>query len=307
MMGAPPYRTAARAEPERSFPPPSRLGAFVAGGVAALAGLLALALLVRLVTVGISFAGFLMLLTALALLAAGGMAGYWAWACYTLRYELGRGVLTIRWGLVRHEIPVPLLQRALRGSRLATPAVTGLNWPGCHIGYAVQPRLGRIRFFSLHRSPAEVLYLAGDAGAYAVSVAERASFVRALQEQAELSTALTEPRVVAHPLLQPERWLDRAALPALALTAALALLTTAIMFSRYAGFPDQIVVDFPAGPRITGRGVLLTIPLLAWLVLAGNGAAGVALLRRQRTPALTLLYGASFVTGLLALAAITVA
>jgi hypothetical protein len=289
------------------FGPPSRRGAVypaVAGGVALL---VALALLVRVLIEGVSFASFLMLLAAVALLAAGGLALYWAWACATLRYELDRGVLTIRWGLVDHQVPVTMLERVVRGRVGARLNVHGLEWPGCHVGHADAPRLGRVEVISLHKTPAELLYLIGPGIAYAISVANPATFVRVLQEQMDYRAPLDTPRVEMHPVLRALTRRDPAVQSALAAATLLALAATGIVFSRYAGFADQITVNFPEDTRVASRSVLLGIPLTAWALLLLNGAAGARLAPVRRTAAFTLLYGVAFVEALLVVAAVTAA
>ena len=288
------------------FVPASRQGALYPAVAAAIALLIALALVVRALLLGISFASFLMLLAAIVLLIAGALAAYWAWACATLRYELERGVLRITWGLSRHEIPVTLLERAVRGRAGAQAPVRGLNWPGCHIGEADLPRLGRVRFLSLHRAPTEVLYLAGPSATYAISPSNSTGFIRRLQEQMEYHAPLDASRVTAHPLLlRALSWRDQPVQAVLAAAATLALLATAIVFSRYAGLPDQAMLNFPEESRIGDRSALLGIPLAAWLLLLVNSVAGVRLAAERRTAAFTLLYGLAFVEALLVVAAVT--
>jgi hypothetical protein len=113
------------------------------------------------------------------------------------------------------------------------------------------------------------------------------------------------PRVEAHPVLRALTWEDRAAQSALVSAAVLALLATGIVFSRYAGLADEVVLNFPEEGRIGSRTSLLGIPLLAWLLLAGNGIAGVRLAESRRTAAFTLLYGLAFLESLLVIAAVT--
>ncbi len=287
------------------FYPASRRGALYPGLAGGIAVLLAAALLVQFALTGISLAGFFMLLTALVLLAAGAIGLYWAWACLTLFYQLDRGILTIQWGLLRHEVPIALLERAVRGRAGTRIHVDGLDWPGCHIGHAELPRLGRVRFLSLHRDPAELLYLAGPSAAYAVSVADSAGFIRALQNQMGGTPAFESPRVEMHPVLRVLTWQDGPAQSALGAAALLAMLATGIVFGRYAGLADQVVLNFPDEGQIGDRTALFGIPVLAWLLLIGNGVAGVRLSITRRTAAFTLLYGLTFLEGLLVIAAVT--
>lgn len=291
---------------ERSFAPPNRSGAYYLAGAAGVAALLALALLVRGVLVGISFAGFLMLVVALLLLGASAWAAYWAWACATLRYGLRDGLLIVHVGLARDEVPVRLFERATRGRAATRPQVEGLDLPGLHIGSARVPRLGRVRVLSLHRAPEELLYLAGPEAAYAISVADTAAFVRAFKEEQGRTAPFDAPRVLRPPALE---WLslgDQLSTPILGASLGLALLTTAIIAARYAGFADVIQMNFPEDGRIGDRSAVLRLPLTAWALAAVNIPLAGWLSLRGRPAARTVLYGLVFLEATLVVAALTV-
>ena len=266
-----------------------------------------MALLLRGLTNGISFASFAMLVIALLLLLAGGVAAYWAWACARLHYELGAGVLAIPWGLLRYEVPVTAFERVVRGRATRAVSVQGLEWPGCHVGHATVPRLGAIRFLSLHRTPAAALYLVGPTDGFAISPGDSAGFIRALQDQMAVLPALAGPRVVEHPALRLLGWRDRTVQSTLVASLLLALVATGLIFSRYAGFPDRIVVNFPEGARVAARSAVLWIPVLAWLLVMLNGSLALRYATERRTAALTLLGGLTFVEAVLVVAAITAA
>lgn len=289
------------------FTPMSRNGAYPLLAVAAISGILGLILLVRAMTLGVSFAAFLAILAAVLLLAGGAITGYLGWAALTLRYEVGRGLLTIHWGLSRYETPVARFSRVVRGRANAAPRVQGLDLPNLHIGRMHLPRVGTMRVYSLHASPSELLYLIGDGVALAISVGDAAGFVRVLQQQRELLEPTVESRDISHPWFAVLSWRDLPVQAALIASLALALLVTAVIFSRYAGFPDEIVLNFPDADTVGSRGTLLRIPLLAWLVVIGNGAAGIWLLRERRATAYSLLWGAVFVNALLLAGAVTAA
>jgi hypothetical protein len=297
--------------PEQSFVPASRQGAIYPGIGAALAFVLALALIGRGLTLGVSFAALLCYVVAVVLLAGGALAAYWAWACLTLQYELGQGVFAVRWGLARYEAPVAGFERVVRGRTAGAPPVAGLEWPGCHVGAARITNVGPVRMVSLHRAPADVLYLAAPAGSrepgFGISVADPAAFIRALQGQFDLTAPIDGPRVDLHPALATLSWRDRPVQRLLVAALAGAVIATAIVFSRYAGFPDQIVLRFPGEARIGPRTAMLGIPALAWGFLVINGVLGVVLARRRRPAAFTVLAGLAFLEVLLVVAAITAA
>jgi hypothetical protein len=202
-------------------------------------------------------------------------------------------------------VPVALFERVVRGRSVAAVRVHGLDWPGCHIGQAQVPRLGGVRFLSLHRNPTDVLYLAGPRASYAISVSDSAGFISALQGQMGIAATFESPQVEMHPALRLLAWEDRAAQSALAAATVLAIIATGIIFSRYAGLADEVVLNFPDEGRVGARTALLGIPALAWLLLIGNGLAGVRLAVSRRTSAFTLLYGLTFLEGLLVIAAVT--
>src|SRR5215203_1913470 len=287
------------------FAPPSRQGAVIPGVAAGVALIVALALAMRAISVGISFAAFLMVLVALVLLAAGAVAAYCAWACLRLLYTLDRGVLTIRWGLERHLVPVSCFERVVRGRATTRLAVDGLAWPGCYVGTAAAPRIGPVRVLSLHRRPAEVLFLLGPDAAYAVSTADSSGFVRALQTEMAQPAALPAPRVETEGFLRALSWRDRPVQLALAAGVVLALLATGIIFSRYAGFPDRIAMTFPADGHIGARTSLLGIPLATWLLVFVNGIAGLRLSVQRRMAALTIIFALPFLEALLVIGAAT--
>lgn len=291
---------------ERSFAPPNRSGAFYLAGASGVAALLALALLARGVLVGVSFAGLLMLIVALLLLGASAWAAYWAWACATLRYGLRDGLLIVHVGLARDEVPVRLFERATRGRAATRPLVAGLDLPGLHIGSARVPRLGRVRVLSLHRAPEELLYLAGPEAAYAISVADTAAFVRALKDEQGRAAALDVPRVLRPVAFD---WLsigDQLPTPVLGASLGLALLATAIVAARYAGFADVIQMNFPEDGRVGDRAAVLRLPLTAWALAVVNIPLAGWLLLRGRPAARTLLYGLLFLEAALVVAAVTV-
>jgi hypothetical protein len=83
----------------------------------------------------------------------------------------------------------------------------------------------------------------------------------------------------------------------------LALIATGIVFGRYAGFPDEIAMNFPNDGRVGPRTALLGIPLAAWTVLVANGAVGLRLTAGHRTAAFVLLYGLTLLEAFLVIAA----
>lgn len=289
----------------RVFSPPSRRGAAYPAVGAALCLLIAAALLARGLYLGVSFAAFISYALAAILSLCAAALAYWTWACLTLRYELGGGSLVIRWGVTRHRIPATLIERAVRGRAGVAPALRGCDLPALHVGSADLPRIGRVRFVSLHRSAAELLYLVGPRAAYAISVGQPKAFIEALRDEQERENPLDDVRIEGAPLLLDAEWPRSSGGWAIAAALAFAVLASGIVFSRYAGFPDQIMLTFPAGDRVGDRTALLGIPAVAWLLMLANGVLAIRLLRRRPPAAFTLLCGLAFLEALLVVAAMT--
>lgn len=303
-MTAPPYRRPRTHGLSVRYDPLSRQGAIYPAIAAGVALLLAVALIIRGLTLGISFAAFLCYAIAVALLVGGALAAYWTFCCLSLSYTLSNGVLSIRYGWTVWETPVNRFDRLVRGRSVGELPVSGLNWPGCHIGRARARGLGAVRVISLHRLPEEALYLTAPDESLGISVGNQEAFIRALQDQIDLPPTIPEPRASAPAIARLLSWRDPPVQFALAASIGLAIATTGVIFSRYAGFPDEIVLNFPNNGDIGSRTTLLGIPLLAWLFVALNGAFGLALVARLRMSAITLLFGLVFVEALLVVASI---
>jgi hypothetical protein len=66
----------------------------------------------------------------------GALGAYWTYGCSTLRYSLDRNGLSIHWGFVRQVIPIDSIKRLARGEVIALGSISGVNWPGYHVGRA---------------------------------------------------------------------------------------------------------------------------------------------------------------------------
>ena len=305
-MSLSPLRTGATV-----FRPATRQPVLVAGGVAGAAALLALVLLLRGVTDGVTFAAFLCYVVAGALVAAAAVAGYWAWALSRLRYELGHGALTIVWGFTRQIVPLVNMERVIRGRATGAPHLDGPLIPGwpASVGRGRAPRIGRVLLYSTHTSPAGLLYLITPGVRYGISPIDQDGFIRALQQAMpaeedawarEIRQEVRRERIGTLPALA-----DRAALAACAAGVLLGLLAIAVVFARYGGLPDRPVIPFPDGDHVARRREVLGIPLAAAALLLINAGGGVALHRGLRPAAYVLFLGGAFAQLLLLVAAIS--
>jgi hypothetical protein len=269
--------------------------------------LLALAALARGFAEGINFAGFAAFVAALVLLGLAVTAGYWAWALNGLRYELDGGALNIVWGLTRQVVPLSHIERVVRGRSLGMPEVRGLDLPywNCHIGRARVQRLGRVLFYSTHRAPEQILYLATPGQVYGISPMNPQGLIAALQAAIPEADDGLRQGVLRHPLATLPAWADRFALATAALGTVIALAAVGVVFARYTGIPSRTVLNFPDGERVGDRTALLGIPATAMALLLLNLVAGLSLHRPLRPVAYTLLIGGLAPLSVLLVAAFT--
>lgn len=289
------------------FRPRAARPAAVLAGVAGGAALVALALVARGVTGGVTFASFVSYLLAVALLTVAATAGYWSLALLLLRYEIRDGALVIFWGLTRQIVPLAAVQRLVRGRSLSRPRVTGLTLPrlNCAVGHGRVRRLGEALFFSTHETPADILYVVTEHEIYGISPLDQDGLIAAIQAALAVEAG-SPPRqeLVRHPLLALPAWGDRYALAATAIMAAFALAAAAVIFARYTALTTRIVLPFPDGDHIGAKRELLGIPATALFLMVLNSAAALALHRPLRPAAFTLLLGGIAVEALLLVAAL---
>jgi len=291
------------------FRPLTQPATLMATGAAGVALVLALALIGRGLTDGITFAAFLSYLVAAVLIGVAAVAGYWAAALANLRYEIADGALIIIWGLTRQVIPLANIERLVRGRALGLPRVTGLELPGwpCHIGRAVVLRLGEVLLYSTHRTPADILYVVTPRQVYGISPADQRGFIQAIQAAVASVDALYDVRqevVRLGPAAWP-LWTDRVALLPRGAGAAPALSAPGVAAARPPAAPAEVVLPFPEPGSLGDKRALLGIPVAALTVLLLNAGAGALLHRALRPVAYALFLSAVFIELLLLIAALT--
>jgi len=289
------------------FAPPRTRGPYFLGAVALAAGALGLALIVRGLTLPISFGAYIALSLGVLLLGAAVPLAYWAWAAFALRYELRGGTLIVRWGLAEERIPAAAIERIVLGRHLPLPAVRGLRLPGLAVGSARVRGIGTAALFARFTAPTDLLYVVTERGAIGLALAEQRPFVSALQAAARegAPSAVPTARYDLAPLLGflGDRWARALAGTALALV----WMTGLIIYSRFQRLSPAITVHFPPTEtaHLAPRADLVHIPAqaLAWLV----ATLIVAVLLRRRAPRASYLVltsavvaGALFLVGAIA-------
>lgn len=220
---------------------------------------------------------------------------FWAWSCYSLRYILDRGGLTIAWGVVRHYVPIDKIQELKHGRGEIKTRVSGLAWPGHQIGHGDADEIGPAIFFSTHRSPEDVVYVKTPDRTYAISPADPARFVAEAQRfkavgEPEDAPAVQWNFVGLHPIWS-DHWAQSLGIVAIALNVAL----WGLVLGFYPDLDNQITIEFPPIGDITtlqSRSEILTIPATATVFLIVNLVAGLIFQWRERAAAYLLAGGA---------------
>lgn len=289
-------------------------GTLVGAAASAVALALAAALLVKSAGWPISFPQFLAYLGAGSLVTLAALFAFWAYGCLSLRYTLERAGLTIIWGPVRHFVAIDRIQKLTVGRGELKPRAGGLGWWGYHIGrgHVESPalseieRVGRVLFFSTHRSPEDLVYVQTADATYALSPQDPARFVAQTQRLQKAGQPDARPYVqrailAAHPI-----WADRIA-QALALSAILLnLVLWGFLFAVYPDLNNEITIEFPPIGDIATlehRHDIFKIPGTATAFLAVNILAGLGFQWSERAAAFLLLSGAVFFQALFCLAA----
>jgi hypothetical protein len=293
------------------FRPDDRQGAIIAASAGAIAALLGLALLVRGIGRGISFATFGGDLLGVALLILAAQIGYWAWALLEMRYSVDDAQLVIAWGLTRIVVPVQQIQRIVLGQKYGEPHVRGLSWPGCHIGRARVPRVGEVLFYSAHRTAKDVVYISTPDTTFGLSLADPRGLARSIQLAQESAPLGAGPAVATYRTVPELGILGDSNALWLAAAAGIAFLVAAgFIFYRYQALPATLPLDYPpvnGAQRIGERGELMRLPLTALIWLLISFGIAVWAWPRLRTVCYSVLAGAVFVECLYAVAAIAAA
>lgn len=235
---------------------------------------------------------------------------YWTYGCFSLRYYLDRNGLTIHWGDIRQLVPMDRIERLVPGRELPPPKVSGVSWPGHHVGRGPVGDLGEVVFYSTHRTHEDLLYLVTPDQTYAISVQDEVRFAEELQGHQKVGQLVSLPQVTERTSLASQPFWHDPVAQVLALASILACaVTLGYVFHNYPGLAESIPFAFP--PKggvhsIEPKSHLLTIPTTGIGLLAVNLVLGFFLHAWERAVGyLLFLAGAGAQIMLLAAAIIT--
>ncbi|MBI1886443.1 MAG: hypothetical protein HYS09_09075 [Chloroflexi bacterium] len=283
---------------------PQRTLGILVGVVPALVALiLAAVLTLKINDWPVSWPLFLGYVAAVGLFVLALVFAFWAYACASLHYVLDGNGLAVRWGLIRHRVPLGQISDLTIGRGEQRPHLRGLSWWGHHVGPGSVEGLGEVLFFSTHRVPEELVYVRTAETTYGLSPQDPGRFAATLKRLRKNAPAEEETQEVernwlaSHPI-----WSDRIA-QSLALVALLMNIGLfGYLFAVYPGLNSQIAIEFPPLGQITtldSKRELLKLPATALALLAVNLLAAVGLQRRERAGTYLLLTGNIFLQLLL--------
>ena len=274
-------------------------------GVIASGAALALALLlvVRGLSWPTSLPAFIAYAGAGVMVAVAAAFAFWTWACITMRYIVGPAGVTIRWGPVRHQIPITRIEAITAGRREQMPRNSGISWMGYHVGKGCAGTWDRVLFFSTHRTPEEIVYVSTADTAYAISPRDPARFATEIQRFYQAAAAqgagvsregpsVGRDFVASHPI-----WTDRTAQLLVLLGVVINVALWGYIFGNYPHLNNQITIQFPPIGSITtlhSRDAILKIPATATAILGVNLFASLLFQPRERAVTYLLLTGTVF-------------
>ncbi|MEO8456359.1 MAG: PH domain-containing protein [Chloroflexota bacterium] len=263
---------------------------------------LAIALLVRGLGWPTSWPAFAAYVGAGVMVVVASAFAFWTWACITMRYTVGPGGVTIRWGPIRHQIPITRIEAITAGRMEQNPRVQGIGWMGYHVGRGRAGNFTDVLFFSTHRSAKDIVYVSTADTAYAISPRDPARFAAEIQRfyQAAVGSgdvADGEPTVerdivAGHPI-----WSDRTAQAIAFLAVLVNVVLWGYIFANYPHLSNQITIEFPPIGSITtlhARADIFKIPFAATAILATNMLASLLFQPRERAATYLLLTGSVF-------------
>jgi len=212
------------------------------------------------------------------------LLAYWVWGYFSLRYDLSRDGITIKWAASRLTVPMLDITHILNGRPLAAP-VSGIRWPGYEIGRSkVQLEPGdpedahrEALVYATAPTEGQLVIVTHDL-AYVVSPADRRGFVREFQVRRRLGT-VQRPAADASPSAWGRLTIlrDTASVRLVAIGVAVSALAFAWLIWHYPELPGEVALLFRFDPATGTAAPGPAQPLsMAW-TLPLVGTAGLVL------------------------------
>lgn len=254
----------------------------------------------------ISISAFGLALATLLLVGLAGLFAFWTYGCWSLRYQIDRNSLTIRWTTQRHIIPLSLINGLTLGKDIDRPRASGIHWPGYHVGSGRARGIGKAFFYSAHRTIKDLVYVLTPELAYGISVADPIQFATELELRQRLGATHTSAQATSSGRLVtfPVPW-DSPTVRFLALGLLLNVALFGYISYMYADYPQSLPFSFTLLGRIpedSSKTAVLLPPFLGLTLLLGNTVLSL-LLRREHLAFRTFLVSGIAIQVLLWIAA----
>jgi hypothetical protein len=248
----------------------------------------------------LSFLAFLALCFFVASLPILSFIGY---RCYGLalgRYVLSRNALVVEWGGRRELVPlekVTEVRAVTEPTEVAALQPSGFTWPGCLVGRAQLPGLGRVEFLAATDAHG-LVSVRYEGGCLVLSPPDPLAFAQTFARlQAEGPSAKIEPESITPGFQRWSLWRDRPALAVIAGGGVSELLLMGYLLLVYPTLPAEVALHFTVQGQPDRFGAPLDVfilPIISGLTWALNTLLGLWLRGREgEHPLAHLLFGAS--------------
>jgi hypothetical protein len=245
----------------------------------------------------INLLSFLIGLAILASLPALALAAYETVNWFSLRYDLNRNGIVIRWLGTEQIIPLGDVKRIVPGAQFGETLVRrrGIYWPGHERGDGLVPGVGRTRFLAT-RPLAEQLLLITPGQAFAISPRISDGFLKGFEARRAMGPNRILERELRHaPWRRLSLWTDQTAWVLLGAALVVNLGLFGYLAARFPGLDLQLPLHFNnlgQADRIGNKVELFDLPIIGLIILGTNLALGLLLYRRERAGSY-LLWGAA--------------
>jgi small-conductance mechanosensitive channel len=246
--------------------------------------------------VGISLAGFTLVLLLIASLFILFFLGYWLYGLLWSGYYVDRNALVIRWGATTQVVPLESVDAVLSDDQLkGTTHFRGLIWPGLRVGYGEIEDVGSTLFYAAGSLRRQVV-LTTPALAYAISPADQAAFLEVLRHRLNMGPTQSVEQASQQPsFLMWSFWSDRLGFALLVCALVLLFALFGFIALRYPSLAELQPLHFDTlgqPDRWGTRVQVFTLPFIGLLALIANGGLGFLLYERERSAAYLLWSGA---------------
>jgi len=282
--------------------PDSRRGIWFGGGIIAALALMDVGLIWRVVGGAINGVTFVCSLLALISLPAIALVGYRMLDLSRLRYEFDRNQLVIHTAGAKQIVPTCQIERVVPGAEIeGTVRIRSLVWPGLYLGQGQIADVGLTLFYAVV-PPREQAIVVTPTLAYGLSVEDWDSFLQVLTTCQELG-----PSVEVHQASEQASWVewdiwrDRLAQGVLLGGVFVSVMLFGLLLFRYPRLPALLPLHYDAlgsVDRISPRGDLFVLPVIALLILFVNGVLGALFYRRERIVSYIAWSGSVLVQGI---------